>query len=77
MYTSKIKDMLILIKPSIEKYFGKKFVTDGILESVELMELIAEIEEQFDIEIPPQLIIPDNFETIDTIDTLIQTVLNK
>ncbi|MGN1167775.1 MAG: acyl carrier protein [Lachnospiraceae bacterium] len=77
MYTNKIKDILISIKPSIEKYFGKEFVTDGILESVELMELIAEIEEQFDIEIPPQLIIPDNFETIDTIDALIQTVLNK
>ena len=47
-------------------------IEDGILDSLEMMEVIASIEREFAIEIDAEEIIPENFKTVDTIMNLIK-----
>lgn len=48
------------------------FIDDELLDSFDLIELIAAIEGEYDIEIEGDDIIPDNFESVDKIEALIE-----
>ncbi|MCM1182522.1 MAG: hypothetical protein NC337_04010 [Roseburia sp.] len=74
MYEQKLKEILKDIKPTIIEYTGNQFVSDGILESVEIMEIVLGIEEAFNIVIEPQYIVPEYFESIKTLEQLIEDV---
>lgn len=47
-------------------------MTDGKIDSIELVELVAEIEEHFQIEIPLDEMVPENFDSIQEIWNMIQ-----
>lgn len=51
---------------------GKKIVTDGLVDSVDLVGIVSEIEEQFGIEIPIEEISPDNFDDVESIWNMIK-----
>lgn len=61
---------------------GKELVTDfdmdlfenDMLDSLGIAQLIAEIESNFDLEIDPEDIVPENFSTINEIVNLIRKV---
>ena len=74
MYREKLNEILKNVKPEIAKYTGKRFISDGILESIEIMEIVSEIEEAFDIMVAPQYIVPEYFESIETLEQLIADV---
>ena len=42
-------------------------MTDGILDSVEMVELISSLENIFDVEIPLDMIMPENFDSVELI----------
>lgn len=44
------------------------------LESKQLMELISRLEDKFDVDVPYEEINEDNFETVDTIIDLLETL---
>lgn len=46
-------------------------IDDGILESLDITTLVAEVASQFDIEIPVEEIIPENFNSCAALDALI------
>lgn len=74
MYEEKIREIIKSVKPAIVKYTGSQFVSDGVLESIEIMEIVSEIEEIFNIVIEPQYIIPEYFESVKTLEQLITDV---
>lgn len=74
MYVDKLTKIITEVCPSVVKYTGCHYVSDGILESIEIMEIVAEIEEVFDIMIAPQYIVPEYFESIETLEKMIQDV---
>ena len=47
-------------------------IEDGLIDSLQLMELVSEIESEFQIEIEPEDFIPENFKTINHIEKLIK-----
>lgn len=47
-------------------------ITAGIIDSLGIMQLVAFIEETFSIEIKDEDIVPDNFESIETISSYIE-----
>jgi acyl carrier protein len=47
-------------------------ITDGLLDSLELMEIISELEDAFDIEIGMEEIIPENFNSAEAILKLVE-----
>lgn len=67
-----IKKVLESVKPDIANNFDKNFIENGILDSLDVMNLIIALEEEFGIEIDPENVITENFETIAVIKTLIE-----
>ena len=68
----KLLDILMEIDDSIDWKAQKALVNDRLLDSVAVISLIAELEEQFDIEIEAAEIIPENLNSVDAIWKMIQ-----
>jgi acyl carrier protein len=49
-----------------------KFVTDGIIDSIDLVAVISDIEEEFGVDIAMKDIVPENFDSMEAIWNLIQ-----
>lgn len=71
----KILEILKGINEDILSYNGKNMIVDGIINSFEIIEIVAEIEEIFDVEIDTENLIADNFENKDTIIKMAKKIL--
>ena len=65
-------EKLMEIDDSIDWKAQKALVNDRFLDSFAVISLIAELEEQFDIEIEAAEIIPENLNSVDAIWKMIQ-----
>ena len=65
---------IIGVKPGIDFNSEKELITDGILDSFDIVTLVSEINDAFDIEFPVSEIIPENFENIDALYKTIEKV---
>ena len=50
-------------------------VFDGVLNSLEILQLITELEQHYSVKIPVEEVLPDNFDTIDGIEKMIVHLL--
>lgn len=67
-----IVEIIREICPTIGELEGVKLVTDKIIDSVELVQIISDLEEAFQVEIDMEDIVPENFDTVEAIWKLIQ-----
>lgn len=69
-------DMLIEIlndlHPDIDFENTEGLIDNGILDSLDIVTLITEINDKFDISIPAEEIIPENFNSVEDIYSLIR-----
>ncbi len=70
-------EILKELKPDIEFTKDTKLVEDKIFDSLSMISLIAEISNEFDIEISPVDIVPENFETVETLYNLIKRLADE
>lgn len=70
----KIINIVRNISPSAAEYTGTTMMEDGVLDSIEIMTIVTDIEDEFEITIPPELLVPEYFESIDTIVNLVGIV---
>lgn len=68
----KILDMLGEIRPEFDFGSSKDFVEDGFLDSFDVVTLVSDIEDQFNIVIDALDILPENFSSVSSICELIQ-----
>ena len=68
----KLIEILQSFNPSITVGMEKKIVTDGVIDSVDIVSLISELEDAFGTEIPMEDIVEDNFDTVDAMWAMIQ-----
>ena len=45
---------------------------EGVLDSLDMVRLVTEIGMEFDVQIPPEELIPENFQNVNTIWALIE-----
>lgn len=62
-----IKAILQEIKDTIDYEKERGLLTNGVMDSVELVELVTKLEEEYGIEIPLEEISPENFDSADAI----------
>lgn len=67
----KVIEILKKVNPRIVENMDD-IVSGGILDSIELVEIVSEIEEVFEIEIPIEDITPENFNSVEAIQKMIE-----
>lgn len=72
-----IINMLTELNEDFENYHGNNMLEDHILDSFAVMELIADIEETYRIEIDANDIVAKNFETVDSILDLVKKYIGN
>lgn len=65
-------EILMEIDPDIDYETYDTLVEDGVLTSFELVSLVTQIADVFGVRIPPQKIVPENFNSASRIYSLIQ-----
>lgn len=70
--SEKIKKILEEIRPEFDFAESEDFIEDGYLDSFDMVTLIASLEENFDVVIDGIDIVPENFDSIDSIIKLLQ-----
>lgn len=60
------------LRPEFDFKSSENFVEDGYLDSFDVVTLVAEIEEKFNILIDGLEVLPENFETVEAICELIR-----
>lgn len=68
---NELLDILKDLKPGVDFENEKILIDDRILDSLDVMNLTVELNDEFDIEITPLDILPENFQSIETIYQLI------
>ncbi len=68
----KLINILEEIKPDVDYKNCQDLVDGHHLDSLSILALISEIEEEFDITIPTIEIVPENFNSIERINALIE-----
>lgn len=64
-------ELLEGLRPDLDFLGETQLITGGILDSMDIVALVAEINDVFDVEIRPINLIPDNFNSIDAMLNLI------
>ena len=68
----KIIEMLKQVRPDIDFTKEKFLVDDGMLDSVDVMSIVAGLKETFGVVIPMLELDPDDFNSADTIFALVE-----
>ncbi len=72
MKEEKILEILSSIRPEFDFNESSDFIEDGFLDSYDIVSVITAIEDEFGVIIDGLDVIPENFETIDSIVKLIE-----
>jgi acyl carrier protein len=59
------------IRPEVDFRSTTNFISEGYLDSFDIVSLVAAIDEEYNISIDGTDILPENFETIDSIISLV------
>ena len=63
--------LLSEIRPDVDFVNEKKLIDDGILDSFDIIAIVSELNEKYDIEIDVEDLEPDNFNTVEAMLELI------
>lgn len=67
-----IKKILTEIRPEFDFESSSDFIEDGCLDSFDLVTLVAELDETFNISIDGLDIVPENFMSVETIAEVVK-----
>ena len=68
-----IMDLLNQLHPEFNYDQSDDFISDGLLDSIDIQELFAMLEEEYKIELAGTDLAPQNFRNIDTIRELLNS----
>jgi len=71
-----ILEILRSLHPDIDYETNRSLIDDGVLDSFDLIEIIAEISDKFDVTITANEIIPENFNSADALHALVERLLD-
>lgn len=73
----KIIKILEDVNDEILNYKGNNLYKDGVLDSIQVIDLVVELEEQLNIEIDPEMVILENFANKDTIISFVKKIVEE
>ena len=64
-------------RPDIDFQSKKNLIDEGILDSLDIVNIISEFDSEFDIEIPVEEITPENFNSVQAMKELIERLKDE
>ena len=68
----KLLEILSEVRPDVDFENEKELVSGNILESFDIVQIVAELDDEFDVEISPKDLTADNFNSLDALEELIE-----
>ncbi|MBQ4155350.1 MAG: acyl carrier protein [Clostridia bacterium] len=68
---NELLEILKEVKPGVDFETETCLVDDGILDSLDIISIISEVADEFDVKIPPEEITPENFNSAEAMMELI------
>ncbi|NLU36887.1 MAG: acyl carrier protein [Clostridiales bacterium] len=65
------------LHPDVDFENCETLIDDNILDSFDIVTLVGEINEEYDINIPPEELIPENFNSAKSIYALIERLIEE
>lgn len=72
-----LMEILEDLRPDVDFENEKALITDGILDSFDVVALVGELNDAFDIEIKPNYLVPDNFNSAQAILALVEKLQDE
>ncbi len=69
-----IMEILTGLHPDVDFTTEEHLIDEGVLDSFDIVSLIAEIRDRFDVTIPAEHIIPENFNSAEALWKLVETL---
>lgn len=66
-----LMEILDDLRPDVDFDVETQLITDGILESFDIVSLVAELSDEFEIEIKPKDLVAENFNSVDAMLAMI------
>ena len=73
----KILEILQGIRSDVDFENEKKLIDDGILDSFDIIEIVSTFNDEFDIEIDVDELMPENFNTVEAMKQLIERLQDE
>lgn len=73
----KLLEILENMRPDIDFGSEKKLVTDRLLESFDIISLVTEIGDEFDVKVKPADLVPENFDSVEAMWEMIQRLQDE
>jgi acyl carrier protein len=70
----KLIEILTELHPDVDFKGQTAIIDDGLIDSFSVITLIGEISSEFDVEIPADKIVPENFNSLEAMWALIQSL---
>lgn len=71
----KILEILEEINEDIISYTGDDMYGEGVITSVEVLDIVSDIEDEFDIEIDAKFVVAENFANKEAIIALVKEII--
>ncbi len=72
----KIENILMNIRPDVDFSTEKHLITDGIMESIDIISLVTELEDEFNITIAPDVLVAKNFNSLEAIVKMVSELVD-
>ncbi len=73
----KLLKLLESLKPGVDFKNSKNMIEEGLIDSFDMINIIANINEEFGIDFSVAEIVPENFETVETLYKTIERIKNS
>ena len=72
-----VLEILQEIREEVDYETETQLVTDGLLESFDIVSLVSELNDEFDIEIKAKDLVPENFNSLDAIVEMVERLTEE
>lgn len=73
----KLIDILTELHPDVDFATEEHLIDESILDSFDIVTLVAEIDAEFDVQIPAEELIPDNFNSAKALYALVERLMEE
>ncbi len=73
----KLMEILAELRPDVDFTKEKALITEGILDSFDIVSLVGELSDAFEVEIRVENLLPENFNSVEGMMKLLQTLQDE